>query len=96
MLPRAQADEMRNLAARTDAFLEEHFRLDRGWLAWAARLLQDCAAVTEAEAGAGVQVQPVCALQCNAPCAVFPCHARRVHTMHGTVLRPAACVKHEA
>ena len=59
MLPRAQAEEVRKLAARTDAFLEQHFCLDRGWLAWAAQLLHDCAAVTDADSGAGLQVQLV-------------------------------------
>lgn len=60
MLPRAQADEVRKLAARTDAFLEAHFVLDRGWLAWAAQLLQDCAVTAEADSGTGTRVTRLC------------------------------------
>ncbi|KAK9842347.1 hypothetical protein WJX81_007925 [Elliptochloris bilobata] len=55
MLPSGQADQVRRLAAQTDAFLQIHFHLERGWLAWAAQLLQDCAATTETDRGAGVQ-----------------------------------------
>lgn len=57
MLPEEQAEELRTLAAETDAFLEQHScMVEQGWLAWAARLLRECAAATQVETEAGVQV----------------------------------------
>lgn len=57
VLPEEQAEELRTLAAKTDEFLELHScTVEQGWLAWATRLLRECAAATQVETEAGVQV----------------------------------------